>query len=208
MPEVLNCDVLNGETWGPSPSPADPRRGGARIRSRVEIPLHLADGSWQTAHVITFDGLSDGLEHIAVSYSRDPGVPLVRVHSECLTGDVLGSGRCDCGPQLDESLQRVAADGGILIYLRQESTGGADLSLYDKLDAYSVQDRGPGGAGTGHGLRLADDARDYHAAAQMLRALGVGRVRLLTSNPDKVRQLSWYGIAVEERLDFAGRRGA
>ncbi|QLE76435.1 GTP cyclohydrolase II RibA [Streptomyces rectiverticillatus] len=198
---------MNGETWDPSPAPAG-HRGGARVRSRVEIPLHLADGSWQTAHVITFDGLSDGLEHIAVSYSRDPGVPLVRVHSECLTGDVLGSGRCDCGPQLDESLQRVAADGGILIYLRQESRGGTDLSLYDKLDAYSVQDRRPGRAGTGHGLRLADDARDYHAAAQMLRALDVSRVRLLTSNPDKVRQLSWYGIAVEERLDFARRRGA
>ncbi|MFC5146703.1 GTP cyclohydrolase II RibA [Streptomyces aureoversilis] len=205
MPEVLNRDVLNGGAWDPSPAG---HRGGARVRSRVEIPLHLSDGSWQTAHVITFDGLSDGLEHIAVSYSPDPGVPLVRVHSECLTGDVLGSGRCDCGPQLDESLQRVAADGGILIYLRQESRGGTDLSLYDKLDAYSVQDRGTGRAVTGHGLRLADDARDYHAAAQMLRALGVSRVRLLTSNPDKVRQLSWYGIAVEERLDFAGQRGA
>ncbi|WP_367133641.1 MULTISPECIES: GTP cyclohydrolase II RibA [Streptomyces] len=203
MPKVLNGDVLNGEA--PAPAPADGRRGGARVRSRVEIPLHLADGSWQTAHVITFDGLTDGLEHIAVSYTRHPAVPLVRVHSECLTGDVLGSGRCDCGPQLDESLQRVAEEGGILLYLRQEGQGRRDVSLYDKLDAYSVQDRGRGIAAAGHGLRMADDARDYHAAAQMLRALGVGRVRLLTSNPDKVRQLSWYGIAVEERLDFAGR---
>ncbi|MFF7726738.1 GTP cyclohydrolase II RibA [Streptomyces sp. NPDC008001] len=203
MPEaVLGGGVPAGGT-GPLLT-AERHRGGARVRSRVEIPLHLADGSWQTAHVITFDGLSDGREHIAVSYTRHPDVPLVRVHSECLTGDVLGSGRCDCGPQLDESLQRVAAEGGILLYLRQEGRGSRDISLYDKLDAYGAQDPGPGVPAAGHGLRLADDSRDYHAAAQMLRALGVCRVRLLTSNPDKVQQLSWYGIAVEERIGFAG----
>ncbi len=190
-------DVLNGKT-APSTAAAEHPANEAGIRSRVDVPLRLADGTWQTAHMVTFSGLTDGLEHIAVVCAPSTEVPLVRMHSECLTGDVFGSGRCDCGPQLDESLRLVAASGGILLYLRQEGRG---IGLYNKLDAYRVQDqKGLDTFAANRELNFSDDPRDYHAAAQMLRALDVTRIRLLTNNPEKVRQLTAYGITVEERV--------
>ncbi len=127
----------------------------------------------------------------------DGPVPLVRVHSECLTGDVFGSQRCDCGPQLREAVERVASAGGYLLYLRQEGRG---IGLYTKLDAYALQDTGldtyEANLALGHG----EDERDYTAAAQMLAALGANRVALLTNNPDKVEQLSRLGVVVTERV--------
>src|SRR6266508_5648035 len=113
----------------------------------------------------------------------DGPVPLVRVHSECLTGDVFGSQRCDCGPQLREAVERVASAGGYLLYLRQEGRGIG-------LDTYEAN------LALGHG----EDERDYTAAAQMLAALGANRVALLTNNPDKVEQLSRLGVVVTERV--------
>ncbi|MEX3106715.1 MULTISPECIES: GTP cyclohydrolase II [unclassified Streptomyces] len=170
------------------------------IRTRVEVPVHIDDGSWHTAEMVSFSGLADGREHIAVVF---PGgatpatapAPLVRVHSECLTGDVFGSARCDCGPQLGEAVETFAGAGGILLYLRQEGRG---IGLYNKLDAYRVQDEaGLDTFAANRALEFADDLREYLPAAQMLRALGIPRVRLLTNNPDKVRQLEAHGIEIE-----------
>ncbi|GAA3349072.1 GTP cyclohydrolase II [Amorphoplanes nipponensis] len=165
------------------------------IRSRVTVPLKFADGYATTAEVITFDGLADGKEHLALALGDAFGaeVPLVRPHSECLTGDVFGSQRCDCGPQLREAVERIAGAGGFLLYLRQEGRG---IGLYAKLDAYALQDLGLDTYEANRALGHADDERDYTAAAQMLSALGVGPVDLLTNNPDKPAQLRAHGVEV------------
>jgi GTP cyclohydrolase II len=165
------------------------------IRSRVAVPLKFADGYSTTAEVITFDGLADGKEHLALALGDAFGakVPLVRPHSECLTGDVFGSERCDCGPQLREAVERIAGVGGFLLYLRQEGRG---IGLYAKLDAYALQDLGLDTYEANRALGHADDERDYTAAAQMLTALGVDGVDLLTNNPDKPAQLRSFGVDV------------
>ena len=165
------------------------------MRSRVTVPLKFADGYATTAEVITFTGLADGKEHLALALGDafGAGVPLVRPHSECLTGDVLGSERCDCGPQLREAVERIAGAGGFLLYLRQEGRG---IGLYAKLDAYALQDLGMDTYEANRALGHADDERDYTAAAQMLAALGVGPVDLLTNNPDKPAQLRSFGVDV------------
>ena len=179
----------------------------ARERVRVRIPLRFPDGYATEAEVITFDGLADGREHLLLALGdwrgaleRDGVAPLVRPHSECLTGDVFGSERCDCGPQLREAVERIADEGGFLLYLRQEGRG---IGLYAKLDAYALQDAGldtyEANLALGHG----EDERDYTAAAQMLRAVGVDRIRLLSNNPDKAAQLGALGVAVEERVPTA-----
>ncbi len=171
----------------------------ATVRTEVKVPLRFPDGFTTTARVYSFDGLVDGREHIALRLG-DPGgsaAPLVRPHSECLTGDVLGSQRCDCGPQLREAVERISGAGGYLLYLRQEGRG---IGLYTKLDAYALQDKGldtyEANVALGHG----EDERDYTVAAQMLHALGADRVALLSNNPDKVEQLCRLGITVTERI--------
>jgi GTP cyclohydrolase II len=163
----------------------------------VTVPLRLSDGYTTTAQVYTFDGLVDGREHLAFGLGSRPAVPLVRPHSECLTGDVFGSERCDCGPQLREAVERIADVGGFLLYLRQEGRG---IGLYRKLDAYALQDAGldtyEANVALGHG----EDERDYSVAAQMLGALGAERVALLSNNPDKAEQLTGLGVTVTECL--------
>ncbi|KIE27728.1 GTP cyclohydrolase [Streptomyces sp. MUSC 125] len=166
-------------------------------RARVRVPLRFHDGYSADAELVTFHGLTDGREHIAIVLG-DPGpVPLVRLHSECLTGDVLGSARCDCGPQLREAVERIADQGGVLLYLRQE---GRDIGLYNKLDAYALQDQGLDTYEANAALGLPEDARDYTAAAQMLTALGVSELDLLSNNPDKADQLRGLGVGVRDRV--------
>ncbi|MEJ3750691.1 GTP cyclohydrolase II [Actinomycetes bacterium KLBMP 9797] len=173
----------------------------ARVRTRVAVPLRFPDGYATTADVFTFTGLVDGREHLALRLgdprAAGPAGPLVRPHSECLTGDVFGSRRCDCGPQLREAAERISDAGGYLLYLRQEGRG---IGLYAKLDAYALQDTGldtyQANLALGHG----EDERDYTVAAQMLRALDVDRIRLLSNNPDKARQLDALGLSVTERI--------
>jgi len=171
----------------------------ATVRARVPLPVRLGDVE-TVAEVVTFDGLVDDLEHLAIVLGSPSDVPLVRLHSECLTGDVLGSRRCDCGPQLHEAVDRIEATGGYLLYLRQEGRG---IGLYAKLDAYLLQDRGLDTYDANLALGYAADARDYTVAAQMLVALGVGRLALLTNNPDKAVQLAEHGLDVVARVPTA-----
>ncbi|MFE2406798.1 GTP cyclohydrolase II [Kitasatospora sp. NPDC059408] len=176
-----------------------PQPGSATVRSRVRIPLTFPDGYRADAEVFTFHGLADGAEHLALAFGRVPegGTPLVRLHSECLTGDVFGSDRCDCGPQLRESVERISEAGGYLLYLRQEGRG---IGLYNKLDAYALQDSGLDTYDANTALGLPEDGRDYTAAAQMLTALGANGIELLSNNPDKAAQLAALGITVEQRV--------
>jgi len=178
----------------------------ATIRNQVLVPMRLPSGFVTTARVFPFDGLVDGREHLAlglgshaasVSREHHDHPPLVRLHSECLTGDVLGSQRCDCGPQLMEGIEEISAAGGFLLYLRQEGRG---IGLYAKIDAYALQDGGLDTYEANLALGFEADARDYTAAAQMLHALGVDRIALLTNNPDKVAQLTDLGVEVAERV--------
>jgi GTP cyclohydrolase II len=171
----------------------------ATVRTRVRVPLRFGDGFGAAAELITFDGLVDGREHLAVRLGAVPDgeVPLVRLHSECLTGDVFGSARCDCGPQLREAVERIAERGGYLLYLRQEGRG---IGLYNKLDAYALQDQGLDTYEANAALGLPEDARDYTAAAQMLATLGACHIELLSNNPDKVRQLAGFGVDVQRRI--------
>ncbi|MFI8235290.1 GTP cyclohydrolase II [Streptomyces sp. NPDC085900] len=171
----------------------------ATPRSRVRVPLRFDDGYSVDAELVTFHGLADGQEHVAVVLGDPaPGtLPLVRLHSECLTGDVFGSARCDCGPQLREAVERIAVRGGVLLYLRQEGRG---IGLYNKLDAYDLQDQGLDTYEANAALGLPEDARDYTAAAQMLRSLGVTELDLLSNNPDKAGQLRDLGITVHDRV--------
>ncbi len=179
------------------PAPTTP--GTATVRTRVRIPLRFADGYAATAEAVTFHGLVDGGEHLALILGEpDPAaMPLVRLHSECMTGDVFGSARCDCGPQLREAVQRIAEVGGVLLYLRQEGRG---IGLYNKLDAYALQDAGLDTYEANAALGLPEDARDYTPAGQMLTALGIDAVDLLTNNPDKARQLRDLGLTVHRTL--------
>jgi len=169
----------------------------AAVRTQVTVPMRFPDGYATTARVISFTGLVDGREHLAFGLGRATAVPLVRPHSECLTGDVFGSQRCDCGPQLREAVERITAAGGYLLYLRQEGRG---IGLYDKLDAYALQDAGLDTYEANLALGFAPDERDYTAAAQMLGALGVSTISLLSNNPDKAAQLGRLGLTIAARV--------
>jgi GTP cyclohydrolase II len=182
-------------------SPVSP----AAVRGQVPLPLRLEDGRIAEATMLSFDGLSDGREHVAIALGDRAGtgladaddVPLVRVHSECLTGDVLGSQRCDCGPQLREAVMRISEAGGYVLYLRQEGRG---IGLYNKLDAYALQDTGLDTYEANTALGFGKDERDYTVAAQMLLGLGVDEIDLLTNNPDKATQLQAAGIRVSSQV--------
>jgi GTP cyclohydrolase II len=182
--------------------PGDPPVPAAAIRRRIRIPLRLADDFATTATVVSFTGLTDTQQHVAIELGQPAAapVPLVRLHSECLTGDVFGSQRCDCGPQLREAVERIADHGGYLLYLRQEGRG---IGLYDKLDAYELQDRGLDTYDANVALGHRADERDYTSAAQMLHALGASRIALLSNNPDKGAQLAGLGITITRQVPTA-----
>jgi GTP cyclohydrolase II len=167
----------------------------ATIVARATLPL---DGL-PPSQMVSFRDPASGEDHVALvtgAFGGEP--PLVRLHSECLTGDVFGSLKCDCGPQLQQALRLIGdSGGGVLLYLRQEGRG---IGLANKLRAYQLQDRGLDTVDANRRLGFADDERDYRMAAAMLRALGIDRVRLLTNNPAKVAGLAHEGIAVTERV--------
>jgi GTP cyclohydrolase II len=178
--------------------------GGAdlRIVSRARLPNRFSD----KGEIIAFRADGDTAEHVALVIGDPAGVPpLVRVHSECLTGDVLGSLKCDCGPQLADALAAIGASGwGILLYLRQEGRG---IGLVNKLRAYALQDQGYDTVDANLRLGFQDDERDFAVAARMLEKLGRTQIRLLTNNPKKVAALEAEGIAVVEQVPLKAGEG-
>ncbi len=177
---------------------SDPMRLG--IATRARLPVAAAQG----AHIVAFRSPDDTREHLALIIGRENSAtpPLVRLHSECVTGDILGSLKCDCGPQLDAALQAMATEEkgggwGILLYMRQEGRG---IGMVNKLRAYRLQDQGFDTVDANTRLGLPDEARDFPTAARMLGLLGVKDIRLMTNNPAKVAAFEAEGVKVSERL--------
>ncbi len=169
--------------------------GKARVVARADLPTTFGRFT-----IVGIKGRRPGEEAVAIQHGRlKPGAaPLVRVHSQCLTGDVFTSERCDCRAQLEFSLRKIAKEpSGILLYLPQEGRG---IGLINKLKAYQLQDQGLDTVEANRRLGFAADSRDYDFAAAALKALGVRSVRLLSNNPDKIRQLERGGVRVAERV--------
>ncbi len=166
------------------------------IRARVPIPLRKA----KEAEFVSFTFPEQTTEDVAILF---PGWekqenPFVRIHSECLTGDVFGSKRCDCNDQLHEAIDRMTETGGIILYLRQE---GRNIGLYNKLDAYNLQiNSGMDTFEANTHLGFPEDARSYEIAALMLKDLGADHIRLLTNNPGKSRGLASHGVHIHETV--------
>ena len=163
----------------------------------VPIPTPFGTMSGQA-----FAESGSGIEHFVISAPTPTGVtPLVRLHSECLTGDIFGSQRCDCGEQLASAMEQIATHGGLLIYLRGHE--GRGIGLSQKMHAYALQDQGVDTVDANVHLGLPVDARDYTAAAQILRQYGLEQVKLMTNNPDKVTAMTQAGIDVTEQVPTA-----
>ncbi|MBW3167120.1 GTP cyclohydrolase II [Qipengyuania flava] len=174
-----------------------------QIASRAKLPVVAS----QDARIVAFRSPNDTREHVAliIGEQRAEQTPLVRLHSECLTGDVLGSLKCDCGPQLDAALHAMADEAakggwGVLLYMRQEGRG---IGIINKLRAYRLQDQGFDTVDANTRLGLPDEARDFPTAARMLELLKIEKIRLMTNNPAKVEALAAQGIAVTERVAHA-----
>jgi GTP cyclohydrolase II len=166
------------------------------LRQQVRIPLKNGK---ITADIMTFEHLSDQKEHLAIGLGdwKNIKMPIVRMHSECLTGDVFGSAKCDCGPQLNEAMERLDKEGGLILYLRQEGRG---IGLYNKIDSYHLQSHGLDTFEANRKLNFPDDLRDFGVAAEMLNCLEIKEIRLLSNNPDKKIQLEKNGIKIKESL--------
>lgn len=167
--------------------------------SDAQVPLKLAEN----ARVLAFRPRYGAVEHLAICIGspESQAAPLVRVHSSCVTGDILGSMRCDCGEQLQEAIARVAAEGhGVVLYMSQEGRG---IGIVNKLRAYRLQDAGLDTLDANEEMGFAADERQFDAAAEMLKLLGIAKVRLLSNNPDKVTQLSECGVEVQERVSLS-----
>ena len=171
------------------------------IKEKSDVP---ADASLSTKYGIfrirVFHEEETGLDHVALTLGdmNGPDPVLVRVHSECITGDAFSSLRCDCGSQLDGTLKKIQEKGwGCLVYLRQEGRG---IGLHAKIQAYNLQDKGADTLDANLMLGLPADARDYTIASIILESIGVTKLSLLTNNPDKVQKLQSLGIQVEERV--------
>jgi GTP cyclohydrolase II/3,4-dihydroxy-2-butanone 4-phosphate synthase len=186
------ADGAAGDARAASPV-HDPRR---RVSLRAEAQVPTSHGSFR---FLAYKDRTTGTDHIAVvSGDLTHDATLVRVHSECLTGEAFGSLKCECGPQLDAALDAIEQDGGVVIYMRGHE--GRGIGLINKLRAYSLQERGLDTVDANLALGLPADARDYAAAAGILADLGVERVRLLTNNTDKVNQLRAFGLDIVEQV--------
>jgi len=202
LPAFLVDPVPAGEAqaFAPADLAAWKDAGRLAIATRARLPVaHCED-----AEIVAFRSADDLREHVALVIGRQDGdrPPLVRLHSECLTGDILGSLKCDCGPQLDAALHAMAEEAGrggwgVLLYLRQEGRG---IGLINKLRAYRLQDQGFDTVDANNRLGLPTEARDFPVAARMLALLGVHAVRLMTNNPAKVAALESEGVTVAERV--------
>lgn len=165
-----------------------------RIRFEVETTIPTNHGDFRFR---AYTDTVTGDVHLAICSGVPRDGMLVRVHSECLTGEAFGSMKCECGPQLDAALELIQQRGGIVVYLRGQE--GRGIGLANKMRAYRLQEKGTDTLDANTLLGFPADARDYHAAAEMLTDLGVDRVRLLTNNPEKIAQLSAYGVQVASR---------
>jgi GTP cyclohydrolase II len=204
---ILPAFMVNAEAAGEALSvsledlAAYRQTGALRIVTRARLPVSACED----AEIVAFRSAADLREHVALIIGKQNGdrQPLVRLHSECLTGDILGSLKCDCGPQLDAALHAMALEAhdsggwGVLLYMRQEGRG---IGLINKLRAYRLQDQGFDTVEANQRLGLPDEARDFPVAARMLQLLGATTIRLLTNNPAKVRALEAAGITVSERV--------
>ncbi|KTS11082.1 MULTISPECIES: bifunctional 3,4-dihydroxy-2-butanone-4-phosphate synthase/GTP cyclohydrolase II [Microbacterium] len=192
---VITIEQLIGYLNETDPLPAStPARRRVSLRAESNVPT-----THGTFRFLAYKDRVTGTDHIAVvSGELGTKAPLVRVHSECLTGEAFGSLKCECGPQLDAALDRIAEDGGIVIYMRGHE--GRGIGLINKLRAYNLQERGLDTVDANLALGLPADARDYAAAAGILADLGVEQVRLLTNNTDKVNQLRGFGLDVVEQV--------
>jgi GTP cyclohydrolase II len=173
--------------------------GAARVCVRVVAVADLPT-RFGFFRLVGFWNNRDGKEHVALVHGDVPGRSdvAVRLHSECLTGDVLGSLRCDCRDQLVEGLRAIQAEPcGVLLYLRQEGRG---IGLLNKIRAYALQEQGLDTVEANQALGFRDDERDYAVAAHMLRSLSIRSVRVITNNPEKIRQLTQHGVEVSGRL--------
>ncbi|MGF1731417.1 GTP cyclohydrolase II [Photobacterium kasasachensis] len=168
------------------------------VNVRARVPFKVGLNSDIEADLLSFNGLESGKEHVALIFQdadKQSSPPLVRMHSECLTGDVFHSSRCDCGEQLDETLNKMGEQGGVLLYLRQEGRG---IGLYNKIDAYELQSQGMNTYEANNHLGFGDDLRDFTEAALMLKALDITDIRLITNNPKKINELEALGITISE----------
>ncbi|WP_299015360.1 GTP cyclohydrolase II [uncultured Photobacterium sp.] len=168
------------------------------VNVRARVPFKVGLNSDIPADLLSFNGLESGKEHVALVFQdadKRSAPPLVRMHSECLTGDVFHSSRCDCGEQLDETINKMGELGGVLLYLRQEGRG---IGLYNKIDAYELQSQGMNTYEANNHLGFGDDLRDFTEAALMLKALGLNEIRLITNNPKKIHELEALGITISE----------
>jgi len=166
-----------------------------RVDFEVETTVPTRHGAFR---VRAYRDRSTGADHVAFVAGTPVDGAIVRVHSECLTGEAFGSLKCECGPQLDASLDIIQEEGGVVVYLRGQE--GRGIGLINKLRAYELQERGLDTLDANVALGLPIDSRDYGAATSILHDLGLASVRLLTNNPEKVRQLELHGVAVTERV--------
>lgn len=192
-------DLASGEA--PEPIAESPR-----VQFEVETNLPTVHGTFR---VRAYRDRSTGADHLAIiagDPGADPAGTVVRVHSECLTGEAIGSLKCECGPQLDSALATIAEEGGVVVYLRGHE--GRGIGLINKLRAYRLQEGGLDTLDANLALGLPIDARDFSAASAILADLGITHVRLLTNNPEKVRQLESHGIRVADRVPLVVGVGA
>jgi 3,4-dihydroxy 2-butanone 4-phosphate synthase/GTP cyclohydrolase II len=175
------------------------------VTYRLQHEMLLHDAAQSTlptrfgpAEIRVYESVLDGIQHTALIYGALAAdqPTLVRIHSQCITGDVFGSGRCDCGEQLASAMEKISQEGGIILYMNQEGRG---IGLANKIKAYALQDKGMDTVEANHALGFSADQRDYGLAAQMLKLLGVQKIRLLTNNPKKIEGIQRYAIEVVAR---------
>ena len=213
-PSAVICEIMNPD--GTMARADDLKRFADQHQLCLIRMQDLIDHRWRTETLVTASATTqlpiatcqqmqltvyntpfDSQEHVAIFKPSTNTIPLVRIHSECLTGDIFGSERCDCGAQLDAAISQISRDGGTLIYLRQEGRG---IGLANKIKAYALQDQGMDTAEANVTLGHPVDNRDYAVAAQILKAQNIHRVRLMTNNPEKIKQLTHFGIEVCQRI--------
>nr|WP_201469213.1 GTP cyclohydrolase II [Microbacterium hydrocarbonoxydans] len=192
---VITIEQLIAHLNEVDPTGWSPERASRRVSLRADATVPTTHGSFR---FLAYKDRVTGTDHIAVVSGEPSETALVRVHSECLTGEAFGSLKCECGPQLDAALDAIEQDGGIVIYMRGHE--GRGIGLINKLRAYSLQEEGLDTVDANLALGLPADARDYAAAAGILADLGVSKVRLLTNNTDKVSQLRALGLDVVEQV--------